>query len=113
MLFYDQNGALGQFQGFNNVTHEYRINNIASSGIDQFHDRLLPSSWSPNGNIGIGTTPSPSANLDVSNAVSGSGTTNVNVTSYTKWVWPQPHRTRRPEAQNVAPTAVLNNNGFS
>ena len=29
MLFYDQNGALGQFQGFNNVTHEYRINNIA------------------------------------------------------------------------------------
>ena len=31
MLFYDQNGALGQFQGFNNVTHEYRINNIASS----------------------------------------------------------------------------------
>ena len=29
MLFYDQNGALAQFQGFNNVTHEYRINNIA------------------------------------------------------------------------------------
>ena len=29
MLFYDQNGAMGQFQGFNNVTHEYRINNIA------------------------------------------------------------------------------------
>ena len=31
MLFYDQFGALGQFQGFNNLTHEYRINNIASS----------------------------------------------------------------------------------
>ena len=31
MLFYDQNGALGQFQGFNNVTHEYRINNIAQT----------------------------------------------------------------------------------
>ena len=29
MLFYDQNGTLGQFQGFNNATHEYRINNIA------------------------------------------------------------------------------------
>ena len=29
MLFYDHNGALGQFQGFNNSTHEYRINNIA------------------------------------------------------------------------------------
>ena len=32
MLFYDQNGALGQFQGFSNVTHEYRINNIAPGG---------------------------------------------------------------------------------
>ena len=32
MLFYDQNGVLGQFQGFNNTTHEYRINNIARNG---------------------------------------------------------------------------------
>ncbi len=32
MLFYDQNGVLGQFQGFNNVTHEYRINNVAKNG---------------------------------------------------------------------------------
>lgn len=36
MLFYDQNGALGQFQGFNNTTHEYRINNIASGGSINF-----------------------------------------------------------------------------
>ncbi len=36
MLFYDQNGALGQFQGFNNSTHEYRINNIATSGSINF-----------------------------------------------------------------------------
>lgn len=36
MLFYDQNGALGQFQGFNNTTHEYRINNIASGGTINF-----------------------------------------------------------------------------
>jgi Chaperone of endosialidase len=36
MLFYDQNGTLGQFQGFNNVTHEYRINNIASGGAINF-----------------------------------------------------------------------------
>ena len=36
MLFYDQFGALGQFQGFNNVTHEYRINNIASNGSINF-----------------------------------------------------------------------------
>jgi hypothetical protein len=36
MLFYDQNGALGQFQGFNNSTHEYRVNNIASGGSINF-----------------------------------------------------------------------------
>lgn len=36
MLFYDQAGALGQFQGFNNSTHEYRINNIASGGTINF-----------------------------------------------------------------------------
>ena len=30
MLFYDHLGALAQFQGYNNSTHEYRINNIAS-----------------------------------------------------------------------------------
>ena len=36
MLFYDQNGALGQFQGFNNSSHEYRINNIASGGSINF-----------------------------------------------------------------------------
>jgi hypothetical protein len=29
MLFYDHTGALTQFQGYNNATHEYRINNIA------------------------------------------------------------------------------------
>ena len=45
MLFYDQFGALGQFQGFNNVTHEYRINNIARNRrwpvrrVHQLHDR--------------------------------------------------------------------------
>ena len=36
MLFYDQNGAVAQFQGFGNVTHEYRINNVASSGSINF-----------------------------------------------------------------------------
>jgi hypothetical protein len=29
MLFYDHTNALTQFQGYNNITHEYRINNIA------------------------------------------------------------------------------------
>lgn len=55
MLFYDQNGALGQFQGFNNQTHEYRINNIASGGRINF---MIGSSSkfavANNGNIGVG-----------------------------------------------------------
>ncbi|HJZ78104.1 MAG TPA: hypothetical protein VKE51_40535, partial [Vicinamibacterales bacterium] len=36
MLFFDQNSALRLFQGFNNSTHEYRINNIASNGAINF-----------------------------------------------------------------------------
>jgi hypothetical protein len=36
MLFFDHNNQLGQFQGFNNVTHEYRINNVARNGASQF-----------------------------------------------------------------------------
>ena len=36
MLFLDQNGALAQFQGFSNVSHEYRINNVASGGSINF-----------------------------------------------------------------------------
>ena len=56
-LFYDQNGQLGQFQGFNNLTHEYRINNIASTPSINFMtgstSRFLVAN---NGNIGIGTT---------------------------------------------------------
>jgi hypothetical protein len=36
MLFYDQNNALAQFQGFSNATHEYRINNIATGGSINF-----------------------------------------------------------------------------
>jgi len=56
MLFYDHTGALGQFQGFNNATHEYRINNIASSGSINF---MIGSTSrfkvNNNGRIGINT----------------------------------------------------------
>jgi hypothetical protein len=56
MLFYDQTGALAQFQGFNNGTHEYRINNIALGGRINF---MIGNSSkfvvANNGNIGVGT----------------------------------------------------------
>ena len=57
--------TLGQFQGFNNSTHEYRINNIAASGSINF----MTASDSKfkiinNGNIGLGSgTFSPNVRL--------------------------------------------------
>ncbi len=72
MLFYDQNGALAQFQGFNNVSHEYRINNIASGGSINF---MINSSSkfvvAPGGSIGIGTNNPTRGLLEI---VGGSGT---------------------------------------
>ncbi len=56
MLFFDQNGALGQFQGFNNATHEYRINNIASGGTVNFMINSLSKFLvGNNGDISIAT----------------------------------------------------------
>jgi hypothetical protein len=62
MLFFDQTGALGQFQGFNNVTHEYRINNIArtSGTLDGSINFMIGSASKfivkTDGKVGIGTT---------------------------------------------------------
>ena len=76
MLFYDQNGALVQFQGFGNTTHEYRINNIASGGTINF---LIGSSSklkvATNGNIGLGVA-SPASKLDVAGDINLTGTLN-------------------------------------
>jgi|688.fasta_scaffold21638_7 hypothetical protein len=70
MLFYDHLGNLGQFQGFNNSSKEYRINNIATGGTINF---MLGSSRflvAPAG-IGISNT-SPQDALDVAGAVRAS-----------------------------------------
>jgi Chaperone of endosialidase len=65
MLFYDHTGQLGQFQGFNNVTHEYRINNIAFGGTINFMTNSISRFMINNdGRVGIGT-PTPSSALDV------------------------------------------------
>lgn len=57
ILFYDQNGALGHFQGFNNSTHEYRINNIAEGGtINLMIGSSSKFEVANNGFIGIGTS---------------------------------------------------------
>ena len=73
MLFYDQNGALTQFQGFNNSTHAYVINNIAKNTSNQFDGsiRFAIGSSTPsltvasNGLVGIGTTTPTFAALSV------------------------------------------------
>jgi hypothetical protein len=57
MLFYDQNSSLGLFQGFNNSTHEYRINNVASGGSINFMlGGTSRMKMDPSGRILIGTT---------------------------------------------------------
>jgi hypothetical protein len=87
MLFYDQNGALGQFQGFNNITHEYRINNIASGGSINF---MLGSSSkflvAPSGNIGIGVAPGATEKLRVAGNVVVDGNIGAKYQDVAEWV---------------------------
>jgi endosialidase-like protein len=86
MLFYDQNGALGQFQGFNNSTHEYRINNIARDQANQFDGSInFMIGGSPklqvdkNGNVGIGYLPTSPFSSWCRLCVQSSGTNSVYV----------------------------------
>jgi endosialidase-like protein len=118
MLFYDQNNQLGQFQGFNNVTHEYRINNVArvtpggafNGSINFMLGGASKFIVAPNGNIGIGTT-GPSALLEVSNAIPG-GPANMWMTSYTNAINPY-YMARRARGTPGAPTAVQTGDGLA
>jgi hypothetical protein len=87
MLFYDQNGALGQFQGFNNISHEYRINNIAAGGSINF---MLGSSSkflvAPTGNIGIGAVPGATEKLRVAGNVVVDGNIGAKYQDVAEWV---------------------------
>ena len=117
MLFYDQFGALGQFQGFNNVTHEYRINNIArvtpggafNGSINFMLGGASKFIVASNGNVGIGTT-TPSALLEVSNAVPG-GPANMWMTSFTNAIGPY-YMSRRARGTPGVPTAVQTGDGL-
>ena len=118
MLFYDQNNQLGQFQGFNNVTHEYRINNIArvtpggafNGSINFMLGGASKFLVAPNGNIGIGTL-APSALLEVSNAIPG-GPANMWITSFTNAIGPY-YLARRARGTPGAPAAVQSGDGLS
>jgi hypothetical protein len=87
MLFYDQNGALGQFQGFNNSTHEYRINNIATGGSINF---MIGSSSkflvTNNGNIGMGAVPAVTEKLHVAGNVVVDGNLGAKYQDVAEWV---------------------------
>jgi hypothetical protein len=71
MLFYDEVNNLGVFQGFNNLSHEYRINNVARVGAGPFDGSINfliggASAFRVNSsrNVGIGTT-TPADRLQV------------------------------------------------
>src|SRR5581483_11149720 len=111
MLFYDHNGALTQFQGFNNANHAYVINNIAKNGSSQFdgsYNFLIGSASklfvATNGNIGMGTN-APAINLEVTNA-SGSSTTTIGATAYSNGFFPPVFSGRKARGTQDAPTAA-------
>ena len=68
MLFYDHTGALGQFQGFNNTTKQYRINNVATGGSINFMLASTSRVFIGAAGIGLGTT-SPGSPLHVTGAI--------------------------------------------
>jgi endosialidase-like protein len=114
MLFYDQNNQLGQFQGFNNSTHEYRINNIARvtpGGAFNGSINFMIGSTSrffvgSNGNIGIGTA-SPTANLEVSNALfAGANPASITMATYSSAPGGSFITGRKARGTSAAPTAA-------
>ncbi len=120
MLFYDHTNALTQFQGYNNATHEYRINNIArvapggafNGSINFMLGGTSRFFVGPTGNIGIGTA-APLSSLEIRNAFS----TNPPVTIITSSTFSDTSLGntlvgRKARGTAAAPTAVLNNDAL-
>jgi len=119
-LFYDQTGATAQFQGFGNATHEYRINNVAKNGANQYNgsinfmigavSRFLVTAG---GNIGIGTT-TPIGMLDVSNAlIPAFGVADINATTYGNNSFGSVLGGRKARGTVGAPSGVLNGDALA
>jgi hypothetical protein len=86
MLFFDQNGALAQFQGFGNFSHEYRINNIAAGGsINFLTANVSRFTVASNGNVGIGTA-APVTKLQVAGDVTVDGNIGAKYQDVAEWV---------------------------
>jgi hypothetical protein len=86
MLFYDQNGALAQFQGFNNANHAYVINNVATGGsINFLTANVSRFAVAANGNVGIGTM-TPTTRLQVAGDVTVDGNIGAKYQDVAEWV---------------------------
>ncbi len=115
MLFYDHTNVLTQFQGYNNSTHEYRINNIARvspggafNGTINFMigntSRFFVGS---NGGVGIGTT-SAGPGLEVSNSLTGALVASIAASTYGNNPFGGTFVARKARGTQAAPTAVQN-----
>jgi hypothetical protein len=116
MLFYDHTNALTQFQGYNNSTHEYRINNIARvspGGAFNGTINFMIGSTSrffvgSSGGVGIGTT-SAGPGLEVSNALTGALVANIAAQTYGNNAFGGTFVARKARGTQAAPVAVQNN----
>ena len=118
MLFYDHTNALTQFQGYNNSTHEYRINNIARvspggafNGSINFMLGGTSRFFANTSGVGIGTT-TPLSSLEVSNALSPGGSTSTTLTTYLNAFGGSSIVGQRARGTAVAPTALQNGDGL-
>jgi len=114
MLFYDQLGQAVQFQGFNNSTHEYRINNVAQvtpggafNGSINFMIGSTSKFFVGSTGVGIGTT-SVGPGLDVSNSLTGALVATIAASTYGTTPFGGTFVARKARGTQAAPTAVQN-----
>src|SRR5262245_31564865 len=119
MLFYDHTNALTQFQGYNNSTHEYRINNIARvspggafNGTINFMIGGTSRFFVSANQVGIGTT-TPVGTFEVSNALSTMPGGNILATTYGANASGSSIYARKARGTAAAPSAAQNNDSLA